>query len=222
MPRIARVIATNYPHHVTQRGNNRVDVFFDNEDKAFYLKTLRNYSQKYKVDIWVYCLMPNHLHLLAVPKDSESLARCLGRTNLIYTQHVNRKYKRSGRLWQNRFFSTLVEKDPYLWVVARYIENNPVKSRLTKKPEDYKWSSCRANMSGQGDELVRSHGWLEAKDRRGYKTFLGKQDPGIEERIRRATSTGRPLGSERFIKKLERKLFRQFMLKKAGRPKKQK
>ena len=67
MPRIARVCAIDYPHHVTQRGNNRESAFFDNEDRAFYLKALSKYSQQWEFDIWAYCLMTNHVHILLVP-----------------------------------------------------------------------------------------------------------------------------------------------------------
>ncbi len=102
MPRIARVVAAKYPHHITQRGNNRDDVYFDDEDRRYYLKVLDGYCEKTKVSIWSYCLMSNHVHLLAVPGRAESLALCIGRSNLMYTQYVNRKYNRSGRLWQNR------------------------------------------------------------------------------------------------------------------------
>ena len=133
MPRIARVCAVNYPHHITQRENNREDVFFDDEDKAFYLKTLSDYSKKWGLDIWAYCLMTNHVHILVTPEQEESLARGIGGTNLVYTQYINRKYKRSGRLWQNRFYSTIIEKEPYSWAVIRYIERNPVKTGLVKK-----------------------------------------------------------------------------------------
>lgn len=79
MPRIARVYAVNYPYHITQRGNNRERVFFEEQDKGFYLKTLRRYSHTCDFEIWVYCLMNNHVHILAVPKKEESLARGLGR-----------------------------------------------------------------------------------------------------------------------------------------------
>jgi putative transposase len=222
MPRIARVVAVSYPHHITQRGNNRADVFFNAEDRAFYIKTLKNYSDKWGVAIWAYCLMTNHVHLLVMPSGEESLAQCIGRTNLIYTQYVNRKYRRSGRLWQNRFYSTIVEDDPYLWAVVRYIELNPVKAGQVQKPEDYPWSSCKGNISGKGDALISGHDWLDEKDRKGYKKFLRKQDPATEEKIRRATSTGRPLGNERFIEKLEKKLSRRLLLGKVGRPKKAK
>jgi len=111
MPRIARVMAVGMPHHVTQRGNNRCDVFFEDDDRRFYLWTLAQYGRRYGVDIWGYCLMDNHVHFLAVPQELDSLARCFAGANLIYTQRINRKQSRSGRLWQNRFFSSPVDKD---------------------------------------------------------------------------------------------------------------
>jgi putative transposase len=222
MPRIARVVAAGYAHHITQRGNNHADVFFDDEDRAYYIKTLKTYCQKWRVTLWAYCLMTNHVHLLAVPASGEFLARCIGRTNLMYTQYANRKYKRSGRLWQNRFFSTIVEDEPYVWAVARYIELNPVKAKQVQKPEDYPWSSCRANISGKGDELVNGHTFMDENDRKEYRKFLQQTDANTEQRIRQATSTGRPLGSEGFVKRLERKLSRRLLPGKAGRPKKAK
>ena len=133
MPRIARICAIGYPHHITQRGNNKETVFFEDEDRRFYLKTLNKYSHKWDLEIWVYCLMDNHVHILAVPQKYESLARGIGGTNLVYTQYINRKYKRSGRLWQNRFYSTIIEKESYLWAASRYIERNPVRAKLVKE-----------------------------------------------------------------------------------------
>ena len=164
--------------------------------------------------------MANHVHILAVPKYEESLSRSVGRTNLLYTQYVNRKYKRSGRLWQNRFFSTIVETESYLWAVVRYIEKNPMKSKLVKKPEDYKWSSCKSNISGEGNGQLSKQGWLDLM--KTYRRFLIQQGPETEQKIRHATSTGRPLGSEGFMKKLELKLSRRILPGKAGRPKKEK
>lgn len=220
MPRIARVIATHYPHHITQRGNNRTDVFFDDADKIFYLNTLKGYCERYNVEVWAYCLMDNHVHILAVPLEEESLSQCIGRTNLIYTQYVNRRYNRSGRLWQNRFFSSIIDTETYLWSVCRYIEQNPVKSKLARRPQEYKWSSCRANVGGKDDGLVSKDRWLNEKDRDAYKKFLIQKDPETDEKIRRATSTGRPLGSAGFLERIEKVLSRKLTPGKAGRPRK--
>jgi len=122
MPRIARLLALNYPHHITQRGNNKEPVFIDDEDKKVYLNILKKYSDQWKFDIWAYCLMSNHVHILVVPREEESLAKGIGVTNLVYTQYFNHRYNRNGRLWQNRFFSTIIEEETYLWAVARYME----------------------------------------------------------------------------------------------------
>lgn len=220
MPRIARIVAPHYPHHVTQRGNNLADVFFDDEDKAAYLSILKNYREKLDIEIWAYCLMTNHVHLLTVPADEKSLSRCIGRTNLVYTQHVNRKYKRSGRLWQNRFFSTVVDSETYLWAVARYIENNPVKSALVTRPEDYPWSSCRAHVCGRDDGLIVEERLFDEYDRESYKRFLTQQDHEKEREIRAKTATGRPLGNEDFMVELESALSRKILPGRPGRPRK--
>lgn len=220
MPRIARVCAINYPHHITQRGNNRETVFFKDEDRKFYLKTLGKYSRKWTFEIWAYCLMPNHVHILAVPKKEESLARGIGGTNLIYTQYINHKYKRSGRLWQNRFYSTIIDKESYLWAVVKYIEQNPVRVKLVEKAEDYFWSSARAHVLGLKDVILSGEDWLKDKELDVYRDFLRSKDEGIETLIRKATSTGRPFGTEQFIKGLEETLCRSILPKKAGRQKK--
>ena len=142
MPRIARIIAPGYPHHITQRGNNRATVFFDDEDRQTYLNLLATYARKHSVLIWAYCLMDNHIHLLVVPETETALARGIGLTNQVYTQYLNRKRAQSGRVWQNRFFSCLVENEHYLWAVARYIERNPLKAGLAKKKKRFLSRIC--------------------------------------------------------------------------------
>ena len=164
--------------------------------------------------------MTNHVHILAVPSEEDSLSRSIGRANLVYTQYINRKYDRSGRLWQNRFFSTIVESELYLWAIVRYIECNPVRAGIVKNPEQYPWSSCNAHVTGIGDVLVTGTDWLDEVSRKTYKDFLRAKDREVEQAIRRATSTGRPLGSEGFIKRIEKKLSRQLLPGKVGRPSK--
>lgn len=218
MPRIARLCAGGYPHHITQRGNNKGVVFFDDKDRQFYLDVLKRYKNKYGIEIWAYCLMGNHVHILAIPEKETSLARGIGGANLVYTQYINRKYKRSGRLWQNRFFSTIVEEEPYLWAVARYIERNPIRAKVVKKAEDYPWSSARAHVLGIKDDVLSGGNWLDGKELKTYREFLLQESEDIGASIRKATSTGRPLGSEGFIEKLEKTLGRDIFPKKGGRP----
>ncbi len=222
MPRIARVCADGYPHHITQRGNNKETVFFDEEDMRNYVEVLQRYKNKYGIKILAYCLMNNHVHLLAVPEEKTSLARGIGSTNLLYTQYINRKYKRSGRLWQNRFFSAIVEEEPYLWSVMRYIERNPVRAKIVKKAEEYSWSSAKAHVLGVKDDVLSKESWLDEREMKSYRKFLKEDDTKIEATIRRATSTGRPLGRDVFIKKLEKMLGRDIFPKKGGRPKRKK
>jgi putative transposase len=222
MPRIARVCAEGYPHHITQRGNNKEKVFFDKEDRGFYLNVLQRYKDKHAMRILAYCLMGNHIHILAVPGEETSLAKGIGGTNLIYTQYINRKYSRSGRLWQNRFFSSVVEEEPYLWAVIRYIEQNPVRAKLVKREEDYQWSSARAHILGIKDEVLSKESWFGDKEIKSYREFLRRDVKEVNALIRRATSTGRPLGSKFFIKKLEKMLKRDLFPKQGGRPKRKK
>lgn len=220
MPRIARVCAINYPHHITQRGNNRETVFFDDEDRKFYLRILSKYSDEWDFEIWAYCLMTNHVHILVVPRKEGSLAKGIGITNLVYTQYFNRRYDRSGRLWQNRFFSTIIEREPYLWAVARYIERNPVRVDIVKKAEDYHWSSAKAHVLRAKDNILSGDIWLKESEMNAYHQFLRKEDNEIDNFIRKITSTGRPLGREEFIKNIGRIMGRVILTKGVGRPKK--
>lgn len=162
--------------------------------------------------------MDNHFHLLLVPKNEQGLGRCLHGTTFRYAQYYNQKYKRSGRLWQNRYFSCVVDKDHYLWVVARYIERNPVRARITERAEDWEWSSAKVHIKGERIDFLSIHGWLDEMEKKEYQRFV--KDGGGEEDVRKATSTGRPLGDTRFIEGLEEKLGRPLKPKKGGRPKK--
>ena len=218
MPRIARIIAPGYPHHITQRGNNRATVFFDDEDRKTYLKLLAIYSQKHNLQIWAYCLMDNHIHLLAVPETETALSRGIGMTNQMYTQYINRKLNQSGRIWQNRFFSCVVENDLYLWAVVRYIERNPSKVGLAESAEAYLWSSAKAHITGTGDLLLGTSSWLSPQEQGTYAEFVRTEDEETDRAIRSATRCGRPFGSESFIDMLEFRLNQPLKPKKPGRP----
>jgi putative transposase len=221
MPRIARIIAPGYPHHITQRGNNRATVFFDDEDRLNYLKLLTSYARKHKVQVWAYCLMDNHIHLLAVPGTETALAQGIGLTNQVYTQYLNRKLRQSGRIWQNRFFSCVVDNEQYLWAVARYIERNPLKAGLAERAEDYRWSSAKAHLTGTDDAVLgASFTWLDPSESAAYADFVLLEDEVVDEKIRKATRTGRPFGSESFVDVLEFRLKQVLRPKKPGRPKK--
>jgi putative transposase len=218
MPRIARIIATDLPHHITQRGNNRATVFFDDEDRRTYLRLLAKYSALYDVRLWAYCLMDNHVHLLAVPATEQGLARGIGLTNQVYTQYLNRKRAQSGRVWQNRFHSCVVGDDRYLWEVVRYIERNPLQAGLANRAKDYPWSSAKAHLTGKEDELLAAPSWLEPAQKAEYSRFLASKKAGMGETLRKATATGRPFSSPDFIAALEKRLAQSLRAKPVGRP----
>ena len=149
MPRIARIIVENYPHHVIQRGINRSEIFLDNSDHRLFLANLKKLSTRFSVKIWAYCLMQNHFHLLLVPVNTHGMSKFIHGLTFKYAQHFNKKYGRTGHLWENKFFSCPVDKDSYLWSVTKYIENNPVRAKLAANAEEWIWSSARAHINNE-------------------------------------------------------------------------
>jgi len=218
MARIARVVAAHYPHHITQRGNRRQDTFFCEDDYRYYKKLMAEWRSKFGVEIWAYCLMPNHVHLIAVPESEDGLRRAIGEAHRRYTRQVNFREQWKGHLWQGRFASFLMDEN-YLLAATRYIEHNPVKSGLVKRPEEYSWSSVRAHLTGQDDDLVTVKPLLKMVD--DWRKFLSSSSTEeVNALIRRHEQTGRPLGSAKFIHRLENKLSRILIPQKGGRPKK--
>ncbi len=215
---MARVVAPGYPHHITQRGTNKSDIFLTDKDYQYFLELLNQWLDKTKLKLSAYCLMRNHLHLLTTPDDSDGLGRCLHGVTSRYAQYFNTKYGRNGRLWQNRYFSCPVDRDEYLWAVVKYIEMNPVRAHIVKTPEEWSWSSAGEHIKGKVENNIRLHNWLRPEEREEYaKVMLERRE---EDRIRKATSSGRPLGGELFFDKLEGILNRELRPRKAGRPKK--
>jgi putative transposase len=221
MPRIARAVAPGFPHHIVQRGNNRSAAFFSDEDRAVYLFLLMRYSKKWQTRIICYSLMANHIHLLARPLTEESLQKTMQGVTLCYTQHINRKYRRTGRLWESRYYSCIVDHDAYLWAVARYIEQNPVRAAMVENPEDYLYSSARAHL-GLVQDPVLGEDLFPASQRRDYEAFLKASIPEEQMRdIRQNVRTGRPLGASDFVAIIERSLGKRLAALPVGRPKKE-
>jgi putative transposase len=160
--------------------------------------------------------MDNHFHLLLEPLDAEGLGRCMHGATFRYAQYFNRKYNRTGRLWENRYFSCPVDKDKYLWSVVRYIERNPVRTKMTTRVEDWRWSSARSHINGIPDRAITLFDWLDKSERSEYARFISED--AKDDHIRKATSTGRPLGSSAFLETLERQLERSLKPNKRGRP----
>jgi len=214
MARLARVVAPGIPHHVTQRGNRRQQVFFSDDDYATYRALLAEGCRAAGVTVWAYCLMPSHVHLILTPSDADGLRAALGETHRRYTRHVNLREGWRGYLWQGRFASSPMD-EAHLLACARYVELNPVRARLARRARDWRWSSARAHLAGADDELVRVRPLLAlAPD---WPDFLAEGlSEADHEAIRAGERTGRPLGSARFIARLEKRLDRPLARRKPG------
>ena len=217
MPRIARAVIEGVPHHVTQRGNRREKVFFADRDRVRYLELLAEYSEKHGLEILAYCLMSNHVHLVARPKGEGSLAGALKPVHLRYAQHVNWTQHLSGRLWQGRYFSCALDDEHYRAAV-RYVERNPVRAGMVKRAEEYRWSSAGTHCGKVTSKLLaRDEKWMTEVT--NWSAWLARDDdPVMMLELRAKTQTGRPAGNARFIARVERILGRVLRAKEVGRP----
>ena len=219
MARLARVVVPGYPHHVTQRGNRRQPTFFCDGDYGIYLDLMAQWCSAWAVEVWAYCLMPNHVHLIVVPESEEGLCRAIGEAHRRYTRHVNFREGWRGHLWQGRFASFVME-EAYLRLAVRYVEMNPVRARLVREAGRYRWSSAKAHLIGQDDGLVKVSPLLERYG--DWRKVLGKE-AGTDEVLKVFRSherTGRVLGSEGFVAKVVRLVGREVRPGKPGRPQK--
>lgn len=215
MARLARVVVAGAPHHVTQRGNRRQPTFFSDEDYAAYLDLLAEGCRAADVEVWGYCLMPNHVHLILTPRDEGGLRAALAEAHRRYSLRVNQREGWRGYLWQGRFASVAMDED-HLLACARYVELNPVRAGLAGRPQGWRWSSARAHLTGRDDGVVRVAPLL---DRVGdWAEFLAAGlDEADHRAIRAGERTGRPLGSDAFVADLEQRLGRVLARGKPGR-----
>jgi putative transposase len=220
MPRSSRVVIEGCAHHVSQRGNNRQDVFIVDDDRRVFLSLLAKASKRFNLVVDGYCLMTNHVHLVVTPERQDSLANTLKRTNQLYAQYINRLHGRSGHLWQDRFFSSPLD-ETHRWRALVYIERNPVQARLCRRAWRWQWSSASAH-SGNDDPsgLLDLSSWQEQMDAARWRELLTRADDEQQlARFRLCTSRGRPLGSDKFVAKLETLLGRRLRPLPRGRPK---
>jgi len=221
MPRTSRIVIAGVAHHITQRGNNGEDVFVADEDREVFLAYLQEAAERFGLAVEGYCLMGNHVHLIATPREEASLALALKRTNQLYAQYVNRVHGRRGHLWQDRFFSCPLD-DGHFWKALAYVERNPVRARLCRKPWRWVWSSAAAHCGGRdGSGLLDLDAWIARIDLDWWKGQLTRPDDDADaERLRLCTSRGRPWAGDVFISKWETALGRRLHPLPPGRPKK--
>jgi putative transposase len=215
MARLGRIVAAGFPHHVTRREDRRQAIFFEPADYALYRDLLAERCRKASVEVWAYCLIPNHVHLVLTPSTPDGLSRGIGETHRQYTGFINARARWTGHLFQGRFSSVALD-DAHLVAAARYVALNPVRARLVARAEDWAWSSARAHLAGRDDALVRVAPLLDRVGR--FRDLIDSDnDSATFAALRAAETTGRALGSSEFVAALERATGRRLRPQRPGR-----
>lgn len=202
MARLPRLVLPGIQHHVTQRGNRRERTFFEDGDYALYLDLLVDGAERAGVAIWSYCLMPNHVHIIAVPSDEDGLRQCFRFVRRHYTGYINARLRVTGHLWQGRFSSVAMD-EAHLVTALRYVSLNPVRAGLVARAEDWRWSSVRAHLAGEDDAVATVAPALERVG--DFAAFLGENfDEALTyAALRKAERVGRPVGSPEWLADME-------------------
>ena len=229
MPRKPRFFLPNVPVHAIQQGNNRQVIFFDEEDYQRYLDWMKVAAEKYACKIHAYVLMTNHVHLLITPEHLDSLSRFFQYVGRYYVAYVNNTYGRTGTLWEGRYKANIIEEERYLLSCYRYIELNPVRAGMVKRPEDYLWSSYRYNALAINNPLLSQHklylqlGKNEVSRKAAYQgLFQTSFDSGLLDDLRVCLQSGTPLGNDCFRNQIEQALKVKVGQAKRGRPRQSK
>jgi len=206
MPRQARVVAVDVPHHITHRGNNRQDVFLSDEDRRRYQQLLSLHLNACQADLLGWCWMTNHVHLIVIPRAPESLSRLIRRVHSNYAQDFNRRWKRDGHLWRSRFYSCALGPG-HLAAALLYVDLNPVRARMTGDATAWGWSSASAHAQGRDETgLLASDSLAASADCGGWEDRLAAgQARQTEVALRQATQAGRPFADEAFRAEWERR-----------------
>jgi putative transposase len=227
MPRRTRIHLDGFPLHVVQRGHNRQRCFFSDADHAKYLWWLAEALREAECALHAYVLMTNHVHLLLTPARATAIPNIMMSVGRRYVQYINRKYGRTGTLWDSRYRSSIVQTDRYLLACQRYIELNPVRADMVADPAQYRWSSYRRNALGMRDDMVTQHplyldlGLDDASRLGAYRRLFGSQRLTREtDELRIALNQGQPFGDGRFLKVVEEATGARREVRARGRPRK--
>jgi putative transposase len=213
MSRLPRIVLPGVPHHVTQRGNRRQQVFFEDADYAFYLDLFVHAAEAAGTEIWAYCMMPNHVHMIVVPHDTDGLRATFAEAHRQYTGYVNARAKWTGHLWQGRYGSVAMD-DAH---TVRYIALNPVAAGLVARAEHWQWSSAAAHLRGKDSPAVRVAPVLERTGDFGAFLYGNREAEAEATIIERGLSTGRPMGSRDWLEMQEAKTGLSLIPQKRGR-----
>lgn len=229
MPRRARLLLPNCPHHIIQRGHNRQVVFAGEEDYLYYLANLQEWKTVLNCKVYAYCLMTNHVHLVIDPgQDHEKISILMKRVAGRQTRYVNKLERRSGTLWEGRYKSSAIHADEYLLACCRYVELNPLRAGIVDDPASYRWSSCAAKVGPKEqtwldlDPFNLSLGKSPEERAQKYTSWLKETIPSLEwKHIREATQRGQLTATGKFTKEISDKIGRRLVLRGQGRPRKE-
>ena len=210
MPRKPRFFVVGLPAHIVQRGNNRQAIFFEKIDYEVYLSLLAEACDRCGCQIHAYTLMTNHVHLLATPLEKVSVSRMMQYVGRHYVPYVNKKYCRSGTLWEGRFKAAIVDSSAYLLACYRYVELNPVRAGIVKHPGEYSWSSYRRNGLLLENNLITPHGEYQQLGRddqervKNYRLLFDETFTNADlDLLRGHTQSGTPLGNAKFRQEID-------------------
>ncbi|OIN98251.1 transposase [Candidatus Desantisbacteria bacterium CG_4_10_14_0_8_um_filter_48_22] len=225
MPRYARRALANVTYHIIHRGNNKQVIFFCDDDFQYFLRLIKIAKTEYEMNLYSYVLMNNHVHFLLEPLVKEHLAKFIKSIAQKYAQYVNKKYKRTGTLWEGRFRSSPVSMDNYLLACSRYIEMNPARAGITRLPGDYKWSSYNGKIGFKADPLLDFDSWFlslgsnEDERQKKYEKWFKESIPDFEWKlITESVNKGVAFGNDVFKEKIENILGRKMQIRRRGRP----
>lgn len=227
MPRRARMYIPGFPYHVVQRGNNRETCFIEPENYRHYLELWCSLSRRYGCAVHAYCLMTNHIHFLVTPIRKTGISDTMKEVGSRYAFYINKRYARTGTLWEGRHRASLVQTERYLLTCMRYIELNPVRAGMVSRPEEYRWSSYGANGWGDPgwlqphDEYLRLGVTLQERCRIYRKLFRSALDREDLQLIRKAAHYCQPVCDERFRTKIEQRYGVVLGQMRRGRPEKE-
>ncbi|WP_107852206.1 transposase [Oceanimonas marisflavi] len=226
MPRRKRCYLPGVPSHVVQRGNNRQDCFFSDEDRGFYIKTLTRALERFDVELHAYVLMTNHVHLLMTPSSEDGISKVMQALGRSYVGYINHRYQRTGTLWEGRHRSSLIDSEPYLLTCQRYIELNPVRAGMVAYPGQYFWSSYQSNVNGRAISCITPHdiylrlGNSSSARQKAYRSLFEEGFPEADlEHLRECLKHNYPLGEEGFEQRIQQQARVQVGNLHQGRPK---
>jgi putative transposase len=203
MPRPPRQIIAGVPHHIVHKGNNGTPIFKDDLDRHSYLSLLKDRCDRYDLEIHGWCLMLNHVHLVATPGNAESIQNAVGQAHNLHSRRFNKKYDRTGHLWQSCYYACALDESHFIRSLI-YVDKNPVEAGLVENPWQYPWSSAGihyGNRDGTGTDLVNTDSWLKISEEYGFLDLVWSDMDDFAEVLRRHTASGKPLGDKEFFKR---------------------